>query len=170
MSEAGSRRTLVIGLGNPLMADDGVGLRALARLAEAWIVPPEVELVDGGTWGMNLLHRLEEAEGVIFLDAINARQAPGTEVILERGDLPRYFALKLSPHQIDLREVLALMELRGTLPGRIVALGLQPDVLEMSTSISPLLEARIDGLVGRAVDRLEAWGHDCRPREVAAHA
>lgn len=170
MSEADGRRTLVIGLGNPLMADDGVGLRALARLEETWIVPPEVELVDGGTWGMNLLHRLEEAEGVVFLDAIDARQPPGSEITLERTDLPRYFALKLSPHQIDLREVLALMELRGTLPARIVALGLQPDLLEMSTTISPALEARIDALVARAVARLEAWGHSCRPREAVVRA
>ncbi len=170
MSEDGGRRTLVIGLGNPLMADDGVGLRALARLEETWVVPPEVELVDGGTWGMNLLHQLEEAEAVLFLDAINARQAPGTEITLERADLPRYFSLKLSPHQIDLREVLALMELRGTLPQRIVALGLQPDLIEMSTSLSPLLESRIDALVERAVARLDAWGHPCRPREAAVRA
>jgi hydrogenase maturation protease len=50
-----TRRTLVLGLGNPIMGDDGVGVAALQRLRTDWTLPPEVELVDGGTWGMNLL-------------------------------------------------------------------------------------------------------------------
>ena len=70
-------RTVVIGLGNPLMGDDGLGLAALARLSEDWTVPPEVELVDGGTWGMNLLPLIEDAGRLILIDAINVGAAPG---------------------------------------------------------------------------------------------
>ena len=62
-------RTLVIGLGNPLMGDDGAGVAALERLRDEWELPPEVELVDGGTWGMNLLPLVESAPRLILVDA-----------------------------------------------------------------------------------------------------
>src|SRR5678816_3693351 len=100
-------RTLVLGLGNPLMGDDGAGVAALERLRDEWEIPPEVELVDGGTWGMNLLPMIEASRHLILIDAIRSGADPGDLVVLERAELPRYFSLKISPHQIDLREVLA---------------------------------------------------------------
>lgn len=156
MSEA---LTVVIGVGSPLMTDDGIGLAALEALREAWRFEPPVELLDGGTWGMNLLPFLERAPRALLLDAIHAGRDPGALVTLERDDLPRFLSQKVSPHQIDLREVLALAELRGTLPGEIVALGLQPAKVEMGAAPSPGIAARIPALVDAAVDRLERWGH-----------
>jgi len=103
MMTADHPRTVVLGLGNLLMADDGVGLIALARLEEEWFVPRDVELVDGGTWGMNLLPVIEKADRVIFLDAIDLGDPPGTLIRLEDEEIPRFLGVKLSPHQIDLR-------------------------------------------------------------------
>src|SRR5690348_18483909 len=71
-SDAATVHTVVIGLGNPLMGDDGLGLAALARLEQEWQLPPEVELLDGGTWGMNLLPVIEDAQRVLLIDAIHA--------------------------------------------------------------------------------------------------
>lgn len=163
-------RTLVLGLGNPIMGDDGVGIAALQRLRNDWELPPEVELVDGGTWGMNLLPMIETAERLVLLDAVNTGAVPGTVTVLERHELPRYFSLKLSPHQIDLREVLALAELRGALPHELVALGIQPAVVEMQTELSPVVEAALGKLVDLVADRLEAAGHRVHRRVEAAHA
>ena len=98
---------------------------------------------------MNLLPLIEEAERVVFLDAIDAGRPAGSLVLLEREELPRLFAHKLSAHQIDLREVLAVAELRGTLPPDLVAIGLQPGRLEMSSGLSPELEGRLDELLVR---------------------
>lgn len=162
-------RTLVLGLGNPIMGDDGVGVAALNRLRHYWELPADVELVDGGTWGMNLLPLIESAERVILLDAIRTGAPPGTLTVLERAELPRYFALKLSPHQIDLREVLALAELRGALPEDLVALGIEPARVEMGESLSPPVQAAMAKLVDLALDRLELAGHRCF-RRVPAHA
>ncbi len=155
-----AEHTLVLGLGNPLMGDDGLGLRALARLRQEWAVEG-VELVDGGTWGMNLLPLIEDAGRVLLLDAIDVGAAPGTLVELERDQIPRLFARKLSPHEIDLREVLALAELRGTLP-ETVALGIQPRDVELGTELTPEVAAQVDGLLERVVARLRAAGHTCR--------
>jgi hydrogenase maturation protease len=162
MTNAEQPRTVVLGLGNMLMADDGVGLAALAKLDDEWFVPRGVSLVDGGTWGMNLLHIVEGADNLLVFDAIDVGGAPGAIVRLEGKDIPRFLAQKVSPHQIDLREVLALAELRGMVPEQLVALGIQPGRVEMSTTLSPVVEAHVDQLVHMAVAQLQRWGFACR--------
>jgi hydrogenase maturation protease len=160
-------RTLVLGLGNPLMGDDGAGIAALDRLRQDWDLPDEVELVDGGTWGMNLLPLLEAHDDVILLDAIDSGSRPGSLALLRREDLPRYFAHKLSPHQLDLREVLALAELREALPERLTAIGVQPERVELGSRLSPRVAAAIGKMVALTVDHLEWLGHRCVRRTPA---
>ncbi len=150
---------LVIGVGNPLMGDDGLGIATVARLAAEWPASDSLEFVDGGTWGMNLLPMIESARRVLILDAIDRGLAPGTPITLERDEIPRYFAIKLSPHQLDLREVLAVAELRGTLPKDTVAIGVQPERVELSLSLSPSVTAAVDALIASANARLAEWGH-----------
>lgn len=153
----------MIGLGNPIMGDDGLGLAALERLGLEWRLPSTVRLVDGGTWGMSLLPIIEEAEAVLLVDAIDAGRAPGDLIALGRSELPRHLAHKLSSHEVALAEVLAVSELRGTIPARLVAVGLQPGRVEMSTALSPAVAEALDELVGTAVAQLVAWGHDLVP-------
>lgn len=163
MNDSRPPRALVLGLGNPFMGDDGVGIAALELLRARWTLPPSVEAVDGGTWGMNLLHLVEATDQVLLLDAIAAGGTPGTLVILEREQLPRYFHQKLSPHQIDLREVLAVAELRGNLPERIAAVGLEPAEVRWGDGLSPAIAGQLDRLVEAAVSRLRQWGHRLQP-------
>jgi hydrogenase maturation protease len=152
---------LVLGLGNPLMGDDGLGLRALARLRREWAVDG-AELVDGGTWGMNLLALIEESHRVLLIDAIDVGAEPGTLVTLERDQLPRLFARKLSPHETDLREVLALAELRGTFPEQVAAVGIQPGTVDLSTELTAPVASALEALLDLVVARLEASGLRCR--------
>lgn len=154
-----TRPTVVIGLGNPLMGDDGVGLAVLARLMERGDTPRDVELVDGGTWGMNLLPVIESAGRVLLIDAINTNAPPGTMQELSRHQLPRYLATKISPHQVDLHDVLALAELRGTLPDDTMAIGLQPERVEMTIALSAVVAAGVDRVADRALAILAEWGH-----------
>ncbi len=161
---AHSRRVTVIGLGNPLMGDDGLGVVAVAKLRDEWVLPPTVEVLDGGTWGMRLLPAIEDAESLLLIDAIDLAVPPGSEVELSRDEIPRTLAIKLSPHQIDLSEVLALTALRGTLPAQMLAIGLQPEGITFGAPISQCVEGKIDALVERAVARLEGWGHRCERR------
>ncbi len=138
------------------MGDDGVGLEALERLRRDYELPGEVELVDGGTWGMSLLPVIEDSDRLLFIDAINTGAPAGTGIVLRRLEIPRYLSMKISPHQVDLRDVLAVAELRGTLPDETIAIGLQPDRVEMGVGLSPTLERRLDGLVATVVCQLEA--------------
>ena len=148
--------TVVIGLGNPLVGDDGLGLAALEQL-RARGTDRDVELVDGGTWGLSLLPVIESAGRVILLDAIDAGGPPGTLHILRRAELPRYLATRISPHEVDLQDVLALAELRGTLPQETVAIGLQPGRLETGCDLSDAVRSRLGDLVDAVEQQVAAW-------------
>lgn len=152
----------VIGLGSPIMGDDGLGLAALARLRDEWVLEG-VELVDGGTWGMSLLPVVESSDHIVLLDAIAAGREPGELVVLERESLPIYLTRKLSPHQVDVRDVLAVAELRGKLPGETVAIGAQPKSVEMCLELSPEVDAAVEAVVDAVIERLRVWGHCCEP-------
>lgn len=154
------RGTVVIGLGNPLLADDGFGLEVVGRLARAYDCGPDVELEDGGTWGMNLLPLLESAERVLFIDAIRTGAAPGTVQRLEGASIPRQLGLKISPHQVDLQDLVAVATLRGTFPGMAVAIGVEPEVVETRAGLSPSVAARLDDVLDAIVEQLRSWGHD----------
>jgi hydrogenase maturation protease len=159
--------TVVIGLGNPLMGDDGAGLVALDVLRDEWHLDG-VELVDGGTWGMSLLPVIEDSERIIFVDAILAGGKAGDIAVLERERLPIYFTRALSPHQTDLRDVLAAAELRGTLPGESIAIGVEPAIVALGTELSPVVQGSIEPLVAAVIGQLRRWGHGCEPRAADA--
>ncbi|HET9708521.1 MAG TPA: HyaD/HybD family hydrogenase maturation endopeptidase [Gemmatimonadales bacterium] len=161
--------TVVIGLGNPLVGDDGLGLAALEQLRSRGTAR-DVELVDGGTWGLSLLPVIESAARVLLLDAIDAGGSPGTLHILRRADLPRYLATRISPHEVDLQDVLALAELRGTLPHETVAIGLQPGRVETGCDLSDAVRNRLGELVDAVEHQLAAWRADPSSAIPSLHA
>jgi hydrogenase maturation protease len=164
---AGTGTTAVIGLGNPLLGDDALGLVALERLSQEYDLPETVSLHDGGTWGMSLLSTIEDATNVLFLDAIDRREAPGTFIRLTGEEIPATLAKMISPHQIDMREVLAVTMLRGTFPYGSIALGVQPETLATQVALSRVVAAQVDAVVEAAVAQLRAWGHECVRRDTA---
>lgn len=163
------RPTLVLGLGNPIMGDDGVGILALERFRERYLLPEGVELLDGGTWGMNLLPYIEDAGRLLLVDAIRAGGVPGADVYLAGADLPRALAQKLSAHQVDFVDVLALAHARGTLPAQTVALGVEPALVEMRAGLTPEVARGTERLPGRMANQLREWGLKVDLRE-PAHA
>ena len=170
MNEHQAPETVVIGVGNPLMGDDGLGIAAVERLRVGWSFTPPLELLDGGTWGLNLLPHIERARRLMLIDAIDLGRDPGTLVELQGAEIPRFLAHKLSPHQIDVKEVLAVAELRGALPDEIVAVGLQPESVEMRTSLSGPVASRVDDLIERVIERLRGWGYAAAPLEDGSRA
>jgi hydrogenase maturation protease len=142
------------------MGDDGVGVAAAELLRRAVGQVEGVTFLDGGTWGMQLLPEIEDASRLLVLDAVHDGREPGTLVRLEKHEFPRLLYQKVSPHQIDLREVFAVAELRGTFPAEAVALGLEPEVVELRDGFSTPVKRALPRLVAAAVEQLRAWGHD----------
>lgn len=171
MSDA---RTVVLGVGSPLMGDDGLGVSVVQTVKARWGSDPGVAFLDGGTWGMQVLPFIEGAERLLIIDAIKAGEEAGTLVRLEDAEIPRHLHQKLSPHQIDLGEVLALAQLRGTFPPRAVALGIEPDRIELHEGFSDVVERTVPELVAVVEAELLSWGHvptaPSTPREAIVDA
>lgn len=149
---------LVIGLGNWLLSDEGVGIHVVRALAERFGMPPEVEIIDGGTSGMDLLHRLAEAERVVVVDAAKTGKVPGTVLEVADEKLPAFFSQKLSPHQLGFADVLANLDLHGVRPREVVLVAIEPADLSLGIELSPLGRAAAADALEAVVRRLAAWG------------
>ena len=149
---------LVLGLGNTLLRDDGLGIRAVERLTAEYELPAEVEVLDGGVMGLDLLSRLEGITALLIVDAIRAGRPPGTPIRLEGDAIPTALAQKMSMHQAGLQDLLAVSALRGTLPQRVVLYGLEPEIIGWGIELSPNIAPQIDKLVASVVQELRDWG------------
>src|SRR4249919_876604 len=110
---------LILGLGNVLLGDDGVGSAAVARLRDEYDYPGDVHVLDGGTLGLALLPYVEEAEAVILVDAIRDDGPAGTFVRLDGDDVAPAVATRLSPHQVGVADLLDGARWRDRYPGRV---------------------------------------------------
>jgi len=146
--EGRSRRLiLVLGVGNLLLGDEGVGIHAVREL-EKRALPPQVDVVDGGTAGLNLLDLMKGYERVIIVDAVDAGEEPGTILRFTPQEVASDAqALPLSLHQTEILKVLELATYLGRPLPPIIIYGIQPQAMDWSTELSPALQARLSKLV-----------------------
>lgn len=165
-----SKRTplLVMGLGNVLLGDDGVGSAAVALLHDRYRLPAGVRVLDGGTLGLSLLPYLEDADALILVDAIRADGPPGTFVRLEGDDVPPAVATRLSPHQIGVADMLDGARWLDRSPARVVLLGIVPESMELAIGLSPRVSMALPDLVARIADEAGALGQVFHPRGIDA--
>ncbi|SDM52824.1 hydrogenase maturation protease [Geoalkalibacter ferrihydriticus] len=140
-------RTSIIGLGNPLMGDDGVGIAVVERLARLTL-PADVEVLDGGTGGITLLHLMEGATRVIFVDAVEMGRAPGAIGCFDLNQVDAAEQGALSLHETGLPQVLALGRELGPLP-EMLLVGVQPACVAPGTILSPRVTDALPELVER---------------------
>lgn len=155
---------LVLGLGNVICGDDGLGAVAVHLLQRRYQAPEGVSVLDGGTLGLSLLPYLEEAHEAILVDAIRGDGPPGSFVRLEGDDVAPAVASRLSVHQVGVADLLEGARWRDRYPSRVVLLGLVPESLELGLGRTPAVEAALPGLVDRVVAEARTLGHVFVPR------
>lgn len=160
----------VIGLGNLLERDDGVGPRVVQELERRFTFPREVELVDIGTAGLHLLTWIIGRDVVIFVDAVTAGGTPGALYRFERARLleGRAAGPRISQHQPEIREILALAEVAGGAPREVVLLGVEPEDLRDGIGLTRTLEAALEPLAQLVVHELERLGVRAQPHAGSA--
>jgi hydrogenase maturation protease len=156
---------LVLGLGNILLQDEGVGVRVVERLQREYELSPQVDVLDGGTAGMALYDDIIGRRHLIVVDAVNAGKPPGTVVTLTGGQVPALFRNKVSPHQMALSDVLAALEIMGEKPAGVTVIGVQPKDLGTGLELSPLIAGRVATLLAGVVQALSDLGYSPRKRE-----
>jgi hydrogenase maturation protease len=145
----------VLGIGNPLMGDDGVGIALLEQLVRLDL-EQHVEFVDGGTIGMSLLPLVLDSHSLLILDAVSGPK-PGTVIHLSGDQLPWLLRMKLSPHQAGLLDVLASARLLGAEPSRIAVVGVVPAFVDLRLGLSPEVEAALPHALTLARRVLREW-------------
>ncbi len=154
---------LVLGIGNLIMSDDGVGVRVVQRLAAEFRFPSAVSVLDGGTLGLDLLPRLEGVERLLVVDAVETGGVPGTLVRMVGDEIPVALETKVSPHQMGLKDLLAVASLQGFAPQEMVLWGVQPERLDLGMELSPAVAGRVDYLVDAVIKELARWGARALP-------
>jgi hydrogenase maturation protease len=149
-------RKIILGIGNLLNTDEGVGIHAIRALLQKSSVG-DFEIEDGGTLGLNLLPLIEESSHLIVLDAIDGHKEPGTLIELARDEVPLFSTIKMSQHQLLFQEVLALAQVRGHLPEHLTLVGIQPQDLQVGVDLSPTIAAVLPRLVARAEEIARGW-------------
>lgn len=154
----------MLGIGNTLLADDGAGVHAALALRDAYALPPGVEVIDGGTAGMELLDSLAGADLLLVLDAVKAGRAPASLVELAGDEVPAFFRAKLSQHQVSICDVLAGLEFAGAAPRELVLIGIEPCSMALSLGPTPAVAAQLPQMVEAAVRALCARGVALAPK------
>jgi hydrogenase maturation protease len=157
---------VVLGIGNLLWADEGFGVRCIEALAQRWDFAPHVQLVDGGTQGLYLLHHVQAARQLLIFDAIDYGLPPGTLKLVRDDEVPRFLgAKKMSLHQTGFQEVLSLAQLTGHYPERVLLVGCQPEELEdYGGSLRPCVRAALEQALALGLEALREWGAQPRSR------
>ena len=144
-------KDLILGVGNLLLTDEGLGIHAVRKLFENPALPADVEVVDGGTAGLGLLYYLEDVNRLVIIDAMETGGPPGTMVRLSGDQIPVYMAMKVSPHEITLPDFLAAAKLRDLYPQEVIVWGIQPQSLEVGVELSPIVAEKLDDAGGKRV-------------------
>lgn len=158
---------LVIGMGNVLMQDEGVGVRAVEELESRYIIPPGVSVLDGGTAGMELFEPIRNCRQLIVADGVNTGDPFGTVVRIANEDIPVFFQTKISNHQLGLSELLALLQLKAEAPEHVAIIGMVPHSLENKLGLSAEAEAGLDTMVSGLVSELASLGIELQLRSEA---
>lgn len=158
------KKILILGVGNILYTDEGVGVRAVERLIETYDFSDNVTLMDGGNLGMRLMQPLMESDYAIVLDAVLGGDVPGSVYRLTGDDLRKSLAFKDSMHQSDLVDTLIYCELIGKRPETVVV-GMEPfDYETMAVELSPTVAERLPLMLDVALKELAAAGGTATPK------
>ena len=163
MNEDTNTRKIVLGLGNTLNKDEGLGVFAVSalesHLKEKLGTDTEIEFIDGGALGLNLLSWVEECSHLLVLDSMISRfSVPGQVMELAKDEIPLYRNIKMSDHQITFQEVLGLAKFRDKFPEHLHLVGAQPVDMSIGYGISPEIEAVMPEIIKRAERVLADWG------------
>lgn len=157
---------LVLGIGNVLLADEGIGVHVVRALETGYDLPADVTVIDGGTSGMDLLDALCAAEAVAIVDCADLGEAPGSLREIEGEGVPAFFRTRISPHQIGLSDLMAAAVLLERLPARFALIAVQPASTELALELSPEGRKAAEAALARLVVRLGQWGRAPVPRVV----
>ncbi len=160
-----SRKILVLGVGNILLHDEGVGVKVVAKLDSEYDFSDNVQLFDGGTLGLRLLDPISEVDHLIVVDCVRYSHPPGTLYRFSMEDFEKRVTVKNSLHQLDLVETLAFAEIIGNRPSTVVV-GIEPEnISPWGMELTEVVQSRLEDMCAQVLEEIAAAGGSFRPRQ-----
>lgn len=156
---------LVLGIGNLLLSDEAVGVRLVEALTQRFDIPAGVEVLDGGTAGLELMEAMANRDHLIVADAVLTGQSPGSVAVLRDKEIPAMFSRKVSPHQLGLCDVLMALQLTGEFPRQLTLVGVAPESLAPGIGLTATVTQAMEPALEHIVLALQASGVTLKPRE-----
>lgn len=154
-------KTLVLGIGNTLLTDEGIGIHVLQALEPELGHWPDVTLLDGGTLSFTLAGPIEEADALIVVDAANIKNKPGEWALLKGEEMDAFLMSnrKSTVHEVGLTDLRAIALLAGHWPEKRAMLAIQPQTIDWGESPTPAVAAAIPPACAAIVEQIRAWQH-----------
>lgn len=154
-----SRNTLILGIGNPLMTDDGIGVHVARLLADDPERPADVKCLDGGTLGYLLVGEINAASNLIVIDAAQLDSPPGTVAVFENDDMDRFLNAhpNRSVHEVGLADLMTMALLADRLPERRALIAVQPRETGWGTEFSVDVAHSVPKLRKKTWELLASW-------------
>ena len=147
----------VVGVGNIIMQDEGFGVECAKHLQEITDYPDFVQILDGGTLGMDLMPYITGTKKILFIDAINIDAPIGSYHEFTGDDLNAYFKNKLSVHDLGLNDLLAVLKITDNPVDEVVVIGVKPDVVSMGVGLTDKIAPKVDEVAKRAKEIVDKW-------------
>lgn len=151
-------RTLILGIGNTLLSDEGVGVHVIRHLAAEQPEEPDVTFLDGGTLSFTLAGDIADHDFLIVVDAARLDAPPGTVRCFEDQQMDRYLGrAQMSVHEVGLSDLMDMARLSDTLPRRRALVGIQPEILDLGDRPSPAVEPAVREAAQLVLDLVRRW-------------
>jgi len=154
------KRITVLGIGNILMGDEGVGVHAVRALRGSYSFPEQISLIDGGSMGLDLLPFIENTAKLLIVDAVSSGSPPGSIQVYEGQLIPAVLSQKTSVHQIGVKDLLFALNFMDKAPEEICLVGVEPENLDILLGLSEKMKEVFPALLGAILARLARWGVD----------
>lgn len=151
----------LIGLGNILLRDEGVGVHVVNAVKGRYDFSPELEIVDGGTMGLDLLPHFQVHDRILIVDAVDFGREPGYVMTVEDEAIPSVLNPKLSVHHIGLSDILLAARFVRESPVKTALVGIQPGSMDVGLDMTALIQDKMEQLIGLVVQKLEDWNFTC---------
>jgi hydrogenase maturation protease len=160
-------RIVLLGLGNILLSDEGVGVHAVNAMKEQYSFSPPIDIIDGGTLGLDLLPLFQDRDRILIIDAVDFGKSAGTIGALEGDAIPSALNPRLSAHHIGVADLLVTAKLTRTVPPSVSLVGIQPKSLDVGLEMTNDIKNQFGSIIDLAVNILTQWGIACSRRHPA---
>lgn len=155
----------LLGVGNILLTDEGLGVHVINELRDAYTFTPEINIIDGGTMGMELLTYMRGMKKLLLVDAINGGEEPGTVYEFPHRELEQYFTDHISVHEVGMQDILRIRHMQEDPLEDAMVIGVEPETLEIGFEPSPTVAKVLPDVKERILKILASWGVSCQKKE-----